>query len=135
MRAFYLAGKYTAKPRLRIERDRLVERGFVSVSRWLDHNLIEAEVDRDGLVREAMSDLEDLRNADTFIIDTRDVSETGGREVELGFAMALRLYTIVVGPSRNIFHNLAGEHYMSWTDFWLNNKALDPYPPATPECE
>lgn len=111
MTKFYLAGKYTAKDRLRQFRDMIIERtGWTCTSRWLDHNLVEAEVDEQGLIEEARKDVEDVLDCDIFILDTEDVSETGGREVELGIASGFA-DIIVVGPIRNIFHRLADEHY------------------------
>lgn len=118
---FYLAGKYTAKKRLRVQRDMLEYRGHTSVSRWLEHNLDEDEVSTDDLIREATFDLEDLVRAEVFLLDTLDVSETGGREVELGYAKRLGCRVVVIGPRRNIFHHLADEYYPSWADYHLAN--------------
>ena len=117
---FYLAGKATAKERLRQMRDRVVAGVFGLAdcnSRWLDHNLIESEVDKAGLLIEAQNDIDDVAACDAFILDTADESTTGGREVEFGYALAHDLYTIVVGPQRNIFHYMADEHYDDWLDY------------------
>lgn len=123
---FYLAGKYTAKERLREMRDMVAARiPETSGARWLDHNLVEAEVDEQGLIEEAVKDIMDVKNSRVFLLDTFDESNTGGREVEFGIALANpNTITYVIGPERNIFHKLADWHFDDWLDFivWLEGK-------------
>jgi phosphoribosylformylglycinamidine (FGAM) synthase PurS component len=123
---FYLAGKYQAKERLREMRQLVLERTpDTCVSRWLDHNLVEADVDDQGLIEEAWKDITDVKAAKLFILDTEDESVTGGRDVEYGIALANpNVHTIVIGPERNIFHKLADMHFTDWLEYvvWLESK-------------
>ncbi|KKL74149.1 hypothetical protein LCGC14_2067760, partial [marine sediment metagenome] len=60
-------------------------------------------------------DLSGVREADIFIIDTIDATETGGREVELGAALILGKVIFHVGPIRNLFHMHPGiRNFRTW---------------------
>lgn len=121
MSKYYIAGKYTAKERLREQRDEMVRRGHFITSGWLDHDKVEAEVSEEELLEEANKDLQDVLSSDVLIIDTFDESVTGGREVEMGFAFGYYIPVVVIGPIRNIFHHRAHEHYTSWEEFYENH--------------
>lgn len=49
-------------------------------------------------------DLHDIEAADTFILLAGQVSRTGGKHVETGYALAKGKRVIVVGPAENVFH-------------------------------
>ena len=123
MSKYYIAGKYTAKERLRLNRDTLERLGHRCTSGWLDHNKVEAEVSDEELLEEANKDLQDVLASDWLLIDTIDESVTGGREVEMGFAFGYYLPVVVIGPIRNIFHRRAHEHYASWDEFFESHHA------------
>ncbi|KKK51062.1 hypothetical protein LCGC14_3118710, partial [marine sediment metagenome] len=54
---------------------------------------------------------------DIFILDTSDVDETGGREVELGAAIILGKVIFLVGPIRNLFHmHPSVRSFRTWND-------------------
>lgn len=59
-------------------------------------------------------DLGEVMASDLLIIDTFEGSNTGGREVEYGAAIALGRPVWRVGPSRNIFHSIAKRTFNSW---------------------
>ena len=67
----------------------------------------------------AIKDLTEIRSADLLVVDTFMPSETGGKEVELGFGLGLFQSKLVyiVGPLRNVFHYLADANFLSWEDF------------------
>lgn len=113
--AFYIAGKYTSKDRLMTERNWLRCNMFDSETSWLDEtwdsdNGVPVHIS----ITNAMRDQKEVQRADILILDTIDDSMTGGREVELGMALALGKPTIIVGPRRNIFHYVAAMHYPDW---------------------
>ena len=64
----------------------------------------------------ALRDLAEIRSADLIIVDTFDVTERGGREVEFGFALGRfqGIETWIVGPMRNVFHRLADLVFDDW---------------------
>lgn len=130
----YIAGKYTSKDRLAVERDRLRLTGTNVVCRWMDQP--EKTYDDwhgDPAVRsreQAAADLYELEQCNIFILDTLDESATGGREVELGYFVGLGMgepsynygwqSVVLIGPMRNIFHHLIpnAQRYDSWEDYW-----------------
>lgn len=117
----YIAGKYEARERLRSIRAILQERGHEVISSWLDETAPKGEVTDEYKASVAIRDFREILNADLFILDTLDESNTGGREVELGWALALTLMglhkmkPIRIGPDRNVYHMLPSAP--SWEAF------------------
>jgi len=116
----YLAARFETRATLRPVRDSLWEMGHEVMSTWLD------EVKRPPSMPEslfwkklAMKDLAEIKAADLFVLDTHIGSERGGKEVEFGFALgqfqAKLLY--VVGPIRNVFHELCDRRFEDWPAF------------------
>mgnify|MGYP001566040618 CR=1 FL=1 len=127
----YVAGSFGGRHRIRAEALKL-PKDYNVLSRWFtDDDFIEKAWDNDfaGRVAEAMAmgDTYAILEADLFILDTFEPSTTGGRDVELGIAHALRLRTgkpriVHIGPYRNIFQTLVREHYSSWEEFLQHEK-------------
>ena len=103
------------------------------VSTWLDEEATHTEEDASKLatdkvtaywaMRYALRDLSELKQADALILDTQGDNVRGGREVEWGIALtrpACR-YRIIVGPKRNVFHELCSHHFQTWEELgeWL----------------
>ena len=117
----YIAGKYTSQARLREERDKLVAKGYEVSSFWLDETATEftsnpSDASHEKMVENAERDCDEAAECDIFILDTLDISDTGGREVEFGIAMSNGADIIRVGPVRNIFHRLIEDCYDSWEE-------------------
>lgn len=114
----YLAARFDRRDQLRGYRDELNDMGIAVSSRWLDnHGMGERDDATNGVViytpadlaRCAIEDLDDIEAADVFVTftETPDVGYTsGGRHVELGFALALNIPVLIVGPRENVFHDL-----------------------------
>lgn len=129
MRRIYIAGKFTAAPRLRKEAGKLMDLGHRILSTWLlereavtpndaTYNLLESVPNMCKLMAER--GLVEVRECEVFIIDTLDVSLTGGREVELGLVLGRRhpapdIY--LIGPVRNLFHLAINRRFNSWAEF------------------
>lgn len=108
----YIAGRFSRQAELRGYADDLEEEyGIGCTSRWLtgEHGVTD---DADGfsqsdLIRFAAEDLTDIRAADAFMLFTEypDIGYTsGGRMVELGYALAHGKLIVIVGPTaENIF--------------------------------
>jgi len=110
----YIAGKFTARKRLlRISQNfDLRQYGHIRAS-WL----VNEEDDDPTLGQKlmyAIRDQEEVMTADLLILDTLDVSETGGREVEWGMAIAQMAERWLVGPARNVFHEMANKKFTNW---------------------
>ncbi len=107
----YVAGPASAREELQVYAAAFAQAGHEITSRWLDVpsgvgavlDLSDSEVQR--LVGR---DLADVAIADTLVmfVPNQDVlfGHTGGRHVEVGFALALEIPVIVVGLPENIFH-------------------------------
>lgn len=120
----YIAGKFSSRQRLRPWRWKLLADGYPVLSRWMvDDADPSSENDSLGDNLEqcqsmAGRDQGELLNAQLFIIDTLDISQTGGREVELGYAMGLGIVTVRVGPIRNVFHTVVDQAFSTWEDLY-----------------
>lgn len=124
----YIGGSFSARHRIRAEAEKLEGYGYRVLSHWFkDEHFIEKAWDNNfgGDVAElmAMGDLYQLLEAQLVIIDTIDKSSTGGSDSEIGAAIAKAILTgtpnvVHIGPYRNIFQNLAREHYDSWEEFF-----------------
>jgi len=125
----YVAGSFCGRHRIQKEAARLTEVGFTVLSRWFDDTyFVEKAWDDNfnGKVAQTMAevDMYAIINADVLVLDTIDKSSTGGSDVELGAALMRSLLdknirVIHIGPSRNVFHTLAREHYATWDDYIL----------------
>ena len=113
MTTIYLASNWDSKPRMRALRDQIQLRGHTVLSSWLDDPTTEYIVDSPN---DARNDLDEIRRCDLLICDTAESSSTGGREVEIGYAMGHRVSVWIIGPQRNIFHSIADRYYTNWVD-------------------
>lgn len=122
----YVGGSFAGAKRLREEGKALESYGFKVLSIWWDEeDFIEKAWDNNfsGRVAQAMAlrDIHALLDADLFIVDTMEPSTTGGRYVELGFALARAMdksiRIIHIGPASNIFETMVHEHYDTWEEF------------------
>ena len=109
----YLASRFSRGRELQGYRDELRQIGLMVTSRWLDGHGVGAEANAvytdETLATFAVEDLEDIEQADVLIAFTeyRGVGYmSGGRHVEAGYALALRIPIIVVGPAENIFYRM-----------------------------
>lgn len=125
----YIAGKYSAWPRLEQRREEMRQLGYSVSSTWIDtgrsvvvrsgNNSLALD---DGLNRVAAErDIHEVLEAEMLVLDTFDESYTGGREVELGFALDRELVTVLIGPKRNVFHYLVNYSFNNWEEAleWL----------------
>ena len=123
----YIASKFSSRHRMRPIKFKLKQLGFDVLSDWIDNNPLDDTLDGnyDSIGNNpeashniAKRDLEQVLECDIFIIDTQDISATGGRECELGMALMAptpRIYR--VGPIRNVFHaHKAITVYKSWEE-------------------
>ena len=113
MSTIYLASNWDSKPRMRALRDQIQLRGHTVLSSWLDDPTTEYIV---GSPLDALKDFDEIRQCDLLICDTAESSNTGGREVEFGFAWGRNIDVWLIGPRRNIFHAIADRHYTNWVD-------------------
>lgn len=120
----YIAAKFNAKSRLKRIRDYLNQQeGLLVSSSWMDNNVSDIPkievVPSEYHVVEATRDYKEITQSDLLVVDTYDESTTGGREVEIGVALALQIPIWLVGPKRNVFHYILTEEFCDWT------KAMD----------
>ena len=124
MKKIYIAGWFGSQARLKIEQDKLIWLGHIIVSSWLQEKTADpTKITTYDLLPDsnqllAAKDFWEIDESDLFIIDTIDVSDRGGREVELGYAIARKIPVVLIGPKRNVFHYLLRDHYQTWNEFF-----------------
>ena len=101
----------------------LKEQGHEIVSSWLKELPRAAEIKdtttalytSGELQGFAVRDVLELGTAEAVIMDTIDVTPRGGREVEWGaFVFQLVPFGYIVGPKRNVLHELATKQFEDW---------------------
>lgn len=110
----YISGKWEARRWLRDWAGRVSTLGYDVTSSWLNE---EGSRDLDLLEQQVTSGrgIREITASDLLILDTFDLDEYGGREVEMGVALACHIPIVIVGPPRNIFHSLAIRRLSSWS--------------------
>lgn len=109
MTGVYLAGRYDRREELQGYAARLSQLGFLVTSQWLTgHACADGECTPDELRRFAREDLVDIDRAGLVVAFTEDPAtagyQSGGRHVELGYALAWGRSVVIVGPRENVFH-------------------------------
>ena len=116
----YLACKFEHRAKLRPVKDELWRLGFEVVSSWIDEVKRPEGMSLDIFHKKlAMKDIAEIKSADLFVLDTEVPSERGGKEVEMGLALGAFQSKLVyiVGPLRNVFHQLRDMQFNNWDDF------------------
>lgn len=129
----YIAGAYAARDVLREEKRFYEERGHRVISSWLQGTRpitpgtigTSPESSLSDVKRHAIDDLSQVADADALVLYTAEAMvrlepslagallTSGGRHVEMGYAIAKGTPVIVVGPQENIFQRgiaLPAEH-------------------------
>lgn len=110
----YLAGRYEERNRIQSLSQALVDAGAVITSTWHQIDYVKEfshryTADSDFLNFCANKDLRDIRRADALICFGPSYpggSNSGGRHVELGYALGLGKKIVFVGEPENVFHSL-----------------------------
>lgn len=123
MSRIYIAGSFNGAPRIYEEAEVLEEKGHTITGVWFQpHDPIEKIWDSNfgGRVAEVMAlrDFNGIDRADLMIIDTLEESSSGGRNVELGYALAKSKRIILIGEPTTIFYSLVKEVYSCWDEFY-----------------
>lgn len=108
----YLAARYSRHTEMHGVATKLEALGHSITSRWTlgnhqcndDQLTLQPEIG----VRFAQEDIEDIAQADTLVLFTDPVRTPtrGGKQVELGIALATRMRVIIVGLPENVFQLL-----------------------------
>ena len=115
----YLASFFDTRTRIRPYADQIWHKGHEVVSSWLNETAKPELMTKEEFWKKlAIKDLAEVKQADMIIVDTLDVTPRGGREVEYGFALAhfQTKHAWIVGPVRNVFHELADKRFDSWEE-------------------
>jgi nucleoside 2-deoxyribosyltransferase len=119
----YVAASFHGVERIRDEVETLESKAYEVLGVWHQPNdPIEQIWDGNfgGRIAQALAlrDLHGIETSDLMIIDTLDPSSTGGRNVELGYALALKKRVILIGPPTTVFFALIREAYKDWEEFY-----------------
>jgi nucleoside 2-deoxyribosyltransferase len=114
MTQVYLMSQFYDRHRLRHVRTTLETDGIAVLARWIDQE--EAELTPADAQRWLQHDLDDLRAADVCLawsFPCQHGHGTGGRHVELGYALALQKPILLIGSRENVFHHHPGIHLVA----------------------
>lgn len=64
----------------------------------------------------AMQDLRDINDADMLVLLAGQVSQTGGKHFEVGYAVAKGKQVVIVGAAENVFHWML-PRFTTWQEF------------------
>ena len=121
--SFYVAAPFIMKEKARTIRDAIARHtGWRCEARWLvgKHDVLIHSDDDERFARE---DLEDIRNSDVLVHLAGGegmLTRSGGRHVELGYALALGKHVVHIGQQENIFHSIVPV-FSNVTDFLAND--------------
>ena len=91
----YCAATFKNQHRIRDMRDRLFLLGHNVLSTWLNEQVKPSGMTEEQFGRKmAAKDLREIQEADCVILDTSDPSQTGGKLIEFGFALAHHKFTL-----------------------------------------
>jgi hypothetical protein len=111
----YLAARYSRRLEMTKYAGDLQAAGHSVTSRWINGNHQIADEEMEDTLHElkrrtfALDDYSDLVNSECVVSFTelpRSGTSRGGRHVEFGIALALRMPVYVVGHRENVFHCL-----------------------------
>ena len=108
----YLAGSYMDREILREKAMWLGHQGIAVTASWLSSM-------HDGVdpILAARHDITEIESSSVFVLDmAHSPSTKGGRHVEMGYALALRIPILIVGPLErgNVFCSLVNHRISSW---------------------
>lgn len=136
MHRIYLCASYARRNEMFDISMQLAELGFEVTSRWVGGSTVGVFAAAQGADsapgtpeafraiqqarQAAWTDLQDVERADTLLVFGGQPSWapfTGGRHVELGYALAMKKRVILVGPRENLFHWFElVEHFSDWDE-------------------
>lgn len=114
----YIASRFADREKLRPIRDKIWAIGHELTNSWLDEVAkIPGMTTTEFWRKLAIKDLCEIAAADLLIRSTQKMSHTGGADCEVGFTLGQYQKKLlwIVGPKRNVFHELADRHFTSWT--------------------
>jgi len=128
----YTAATFSEQNRIRQHKETLFQLGHSVISTWLNE-----QVRPDGISDEqfgkkmAIKDLQEIAEADCFILDLENPSKTMGKMVETGFALAKHKLFYLVAPKGtltkgHIFCFLADLIFTSWDELFEYFKQAHP---------
>lgn len=136
----YTAATFSQQDRIRHMKEQLFKQGHSVLSTWLNE-----QIKPDGMTDEqfgkkmANKDLQEIAEADCFILDLEFPSQTMGKMVETGFALAKHKLFYAVAPEGtltkgHIFIMLADRIFKSWDELFEYFKLHHPdYKPTAVE--
>lgn len=117
----YIAACFVQQPEVRVKAGELAALGHECTSSWRFEKGAGdgSEPEHEEHYRAAaLCDIEDINRADLLVLLTSQVSRSGGKHVETGYALARGLRVVLVGKrAENVFHWLIPEHYETWEKF------------------
>jgi len=115
----YIAACFGQQAEVREKADDLEYNGHECTSFWRHEKPTgdgSEAVNASKYMQAAMRDLRDIDRSDLLVLLTGQISRTGGKHFELGYAVARGKQVIIVGPCENVFHWLL-PRFETWQEF------------------
>lgn len=117
----YLSGSFKARQQIRERAFELQDHGHECVSNWLFEPALQVgdpETEAWQMRARGNEDIIDVSRADLFVMFAEWPSSTGGRFVELGVALALRIPVVIIGKRETVFsYHSTVKRYDTWAEF------------------
>jgi hypothetical protein len=129
MTTAYMAGRYGRRRELLAKSWQLGPLGFNISANWLlgEHEAADGNATAEDQMEWAEMDMEDILASDLFIAHTEapdSVYGRGGRHVELGIAIAMKIPVVLIGPRENVFcHMEQVEQFDTWEGYLATLRA------------
>jgi len=128
----YTAATFSEQNRIRGHKETLFNLGHSVIATWLNEQVRPSGISDEQFGKKmAIKDLQEIAEADCFILDLENPSQTMGKMVETGFALAKhKLFYLVAPPGTltkgHIFCFLADRTFKSWDDLFKYFKEAHP---------
>lgn len=126
----YLAARYSRKNEIAAYAQELKSMGFEVTSTWTEEthatNVQLTDITPATHAEYSQRDISEIDAADMMVFFSESPTEPhvrGGRHVEFGYALAIGLDILIVGPAENIFHYLPESFGIERVDTWLQAKS------------
>jgi len=123
----YLAADFARKEEMLGVQDVLTAIGHTITSQWINdpenamgYGIGGSNLSTDSCSQRAKVDMQNLYDADMFLLFTTGNLSRGGRHTELGMALAWKKSICIIGPPEHVFHSLPSiRQYDNWPTFLL----------------
>jgi hypothetical protein len=125
---FFLSARYSRREELLGYSTILKNTGHEVSARWLtgEHEAKDETATNEEMRDWALDDMNDINQADTFLLFTDELARRGGHYVEYGYALGIGKEAYLIGQPTNVFSALVPrfDTFNAFLDYLLRNPEL-----------